>query len=100
MVRSRDGLDDIFRTIASNVYFQPPESIKMKYPCIIYELDDYVKLYANNKTYNLTKRYSVTVVDKNPDSDIKDLVAELPLCRFIRSYMADNLNHYVFEIYY
>ena len=94
------GLDDIFRSIAQNVYFQPPETIKMKYPCIIYHLDDYYILHADNNPYQMQKRYLVTVVDKNPDSEIKDEVASLPMCSFSRHYTADNLNHDVFTIYY
>lgn len=100
MLRSRLGLDEIFRSIAPNVYFQPPESIKMKYPCIIYNLDNYDTEYADNKPYIVTKRYMVTVVDKDPDSEIKDNVALLPYCEFSRSFTKDNLNHYIFEIYY
>ncbi len=100
MLRSRLGLDEIFRSITPNVYFQPPESIKMKYPCIIYQLNDYYKLHADNKPYMVTKRYQVTVVDKNPDSEIKDNVAMLPMCNFLRHFNQDNLNQDVFEIYY
>lgn len=100
MLRSRLGLDEIFRSIAPNVYFQPPESKKLNYPCIIYQLDDYEVMHADNKPYAVTKCYQATVVDKDPDSGIKDEVALLPYCRYIRHFTHDNLNHDVFEIYY
>lgn len=45
-------------------------------------------------------RYELTVIDKNPDSDILDRVASLPMCAFERHYTADNLNHDVYNIYY
>ena len=32
-------------------YFQPPESIKMNYPAIVYSLDDVDKTYANDGVY-------------------------------------------------
>lgn len=99
-MRSRLELDNIFRSITPNVYFQPPESIKMKYPCIIYHLDDYDIRNANNQPYMVNKRYMVTVVDKDPDSDIKDKVALLPMCSFSRHFNKDNLNQDIFEIYY
>ena len=83
-----------------NVYFQPPESVKMNYPAIVYGLDDIENQYANAGVYLSHRRYSVTVIDKNPDSEIVGKVAELPRCKFNRSYQKDNLNHYVFTLFY
>ena len=83
-----------------NVYFQPPESVKMNYPAIVYGLDDIENQYANDGVYLSQRRYSVTVIDKNPDSEIVGKVAELPRCKFNRSYQKDNLNHYVFTLFY
>ena len=48
-------------------YFQPPESIKMNYPAIVYSLDDIDKTYANDGVYLSNRRYAVTVIDKDPD---------------------------------
>ena len=42
----------------------------------------------------------MTIIDKNPDSQLPDKLGELPLCRLNRVYTADNLNHYVFDIYF
>ena len=41
-MRNRLDLQKIFEDIlgSKNVYFQPPESLKMKYPAIRYSLDD------------------------------------------------------------
>ena len=84
-----------------NVYFQPPESLKLKYPCIIYtRRSDEKTLYANNTPYQHYDVYNLTVVDKNPDSDLFDKVAYLPMCSCTRRYIANNLNHGVFRIYY
>lgn len=99
-LRSRLGLDEILRSIAPNVYFQPPETIKIKYPCIVYSLDDIDTDYADNLPYMMTKRYQLTLITKDPDSELIDEIIILPKCRFVRSFTSDNLNHYVFEIYY
>lgn len=99
-LRSRLGLDEILRSIAPNVYFQPPETIKIKYPCIVYSLDDVDIDYSDNLPYMVTKRYQLTVITKDPDSTIKDDVILLPKCSFVRAFTSDNLNHYVFQIYY
>ena len=84
----------------SKVYFQPPETVKMSYPCIVYSLDADKGLHANNSLYFLRKRYMLTVIDKNPDSIIPDAVRGLAYCDFERSYKKDNLNHWVFTIYF
>jgi len=83
-----------------NVYFQPPESVKMNYPCIRYSRNNGKPLRANNGLYGYTKSYTLIVIDKNPDSKILDKVQQLPYCSFERHYTADNLNHYVFNLYY
>lgn len=84
----------------TNVYFQPPPTIKMVYPCIIYTRENAVTTFSNNKPYNNKKQYLVTVIDKDPDSKIPDKVAQLPLCVFDRFYTADNLNHDVFKLFF
>lgn len=83
-----------------NVYYQPPESVKMNYPAIVYALEDIENTFADNGVYLSNCKYLVTVIDKNPDSSFIDIVAKLPTCRFVRSYKSDNLNHYVFTLYF
>ncbi len=83
-----------------NVYFQPPESVKMKYPAIVYELNDIENTHADNGVYSFYKQYSVTVIDTNPDSTFVNQVASLPTCRFDRYYASENLNHWVFSLYF
>lgn len=83
-----------------NVYFQPPSSIRMNYPAIVYSRKDIDNIYANNDTYLQTKAYNVIVIDKNPDSEIVEKVSILPKCRFDNHYVADNLNHDAFTLYF
>lgn len=86
--------------ICENVYFQPPDSIQMKYPCIIYKRQTAKITHANNLPYINTMCYQITVVDANPDSKIPSKIAGLQMCKFDRHYTADNLNHDVYNIYY
>lgn len=92
-------LDGVFRGIAANVYFQPPENMKLVYPCIIYELERLEAFHANNKLYVELDRYSVTVIDRDPESDLTRQIAALPMCRHERHFVNDNLHHDVFTIY-
>lgn len=85
---------------SDNVYFQPPPSVKMTYPCVVYKRDLRITRFAENKPYNHEKRYQVILIDANPDSDLPDKIAALPMCVFDRFYTADNLNHDVFNLFF
>lgn len=103
MVQSRLLLHDILGELAgdtAHVYFQPPTNTEIVYPAIIYTRDFANTQFADNNPYRRTKRYMVTVIDKNPDSVIPDKVADLPMCLFERKYTANQLNHDVFNLYF
>ena len=82
----------------NNVYFQPPESITMRYPAIRYELNSIDVDHANDKQYRKHRVYTITLIDPNPDNTFVDEILKIPMCRFDNSYRADNLNHYVFTL--
>ena len=83
-----------------NVYYQPPESIKMNYPAIVYSRNDISNKYGDDIPYMQSVSYQVTVIDKDPDSTIVSDVSKLSYCRFNRHFTSDNLNHDVFTLYY
>lgn len=84
----------------AKVYFQPPETINLEYPCIIYKRDSALTRHGDNQPYNRYQRYQVTVIDRNPDSEIPSGVAQLPSCEFNRFFTADDLNHDVFTLFF
>lgn len=81
-----------------DAYIQPPTS--MVYPCIMIERDSTDVQHADNVKYHLKKRYTITVIDRAPDSPIPDIVEGLQLCRFDRFFRTDGLNHFVFQLYF
>ena len=83
-----------------NVYFQPPESIKIKYPAIIYSRSDIDNTFADNGVYLQDYAYQITVIDSNPDSEIDKRMSLFPKTNFNRHFTSDNLNHDVFTTYY
>lgn len=85
---------------SDNVYFQPPPSVSMNYPCIVYNRDKIRAEWANDRPYSKFNRYSVTVIDRDPDSEIPDKIADLRMCQYDRFYTADNLNHTVFTLFF
>lgn len=98
----RVELQAVLETIAgnSNVYFQPPANVQMEYPAIVYKRQNADTEFAGNAPYKYMKRYQVTVIDRNPDSSVPDKVAALPTCVFDRHFVANNLNHDVFNLYF
>lgn len=83
---------------SDSVYFQPPESIEMGYPAIVYSLNGIQNTFADNTVYTQSRVYQITIIDEDPDSEIVDKVSRLPNCKFVRPYDADNLHHWVFNI--
>jgi len=83
---------------SGNVYFQPPPSFMMSYPCVVYNRSNIRTKFADNLPYLHRKQYTLTVIDANPDSEIPDKVADLPTCIFDRHFVSDNLNQDVFNI--
>lgn len=82
-----------------NVYFQPPESVKMKYPAIRYSRNRIENTSADNIVYKQAVSYTITVIDRDPDSAIVERVSTIPHIMYDRSYIADNLNHDVFRLF-
>lgn len=95
-----DMPDAIQKEAHRHVYFQTPSTLRMSYPCIVYKLDNVNTKYADNLPYAYRKRYTVTVIDKNPDSVIPDRIGSLPLSSFRTKFEKENLNHFVYQLYY
>ncbi len=84
----------------NKVYYQPPASVKIEYPCIIYSRNNIENRYANDDVYKQNHSYTVTVIDRDPDSIYVDRLSKFPYAKFSRHYTSDNLNHDTFTIYF
>ena len=85
---------------SGNVYFQPPEDRRLNYPCIVYQRDNASVDHADDIPYRYAQRSQVTLIDRNPDSDVLDGLTLLPCSSFNRHFETSGLNHDVFSIYY
>lgn len=81
-------------------YFQPPESEKLEYPCVIYHLQTVDMVNAGDYPYKNRDCYHIMVIDRNPDSEIRRFFESSQLCRFDRFYAVDGLNHWSYIMYY
>ena len=82
------------------VYFQPPPNVTMSYPAIVYNRDFRDVDYADNIIWYKTLRYQVTVIDRNPDSALPELVGDLLFTTFVRHFTTEGLNHDIYNVYF
>ncbi|MDT3386176.1 MAG: hypothetical protein LIR46_00175 [Bacteroidota bacterium] len=82
-----------------NVYFQPPETVKMKYPAIVYSRNRIENTSADNIIYRQSVSYMIMVIDRDPDSEIVERISQIPHIMYDRGYVSDNLNHDVFRLF-
>lgn len=104
---SRLSLHEDLKTLlgSSNVYYQPPESLKIKYPCFIYRLSSANVTPADNDIYLYTRQYQLTFITKDPDDELIDEIPKFFAkkfkgCRMSAHFTSDNLNHYNYTIHY
>lgn len=98
----RPDLQKLLTTIlgSDNVYFQPPPTIRMKYPCIVYERTSGDTQFADNNPYTFRLRYKINLICRQPEQEVLAKLAALPMCTYDRFYVADGLNHDVFNLYF
>lgn len=81
----------------ANVYFQPPETLTLKYPCAIYQIADAPSVYADGIKYNQAIRFQITYVTKKAMDDAVEKMLRNPFFNFQRFFASAGLNHYVFS---
>lgn len=84
---------------SDKVHFEPPETIKMEYPAIVYNKSGQRTVRANDGRYLVYDRYTITFIHKDADSETTESIGDLPYCELDRQYTADDLYHDVFTIY-
>ena len=96
------------------VYFQPSADAGtnafgenyiftgIEYPCFILKRTTAYQPHANDRNYLFRPGYEVTYINRDePDPEmIEQVMLHFPHCRYDRHFVADNLHHDVFMIYY
>lgn len=83
-----------------NVYYQPPPTVSMQYPAIVYSRKKIESNFANDTKYSKMNSYEIIVIDKRPDNPVINTILDLPYSSFDRHYNSDNLNHDVITLYF
>ena len=108
MARPRSELQSLFESMMSeyqdgteqHVWFQPPSSVYLTYPCIIYNLSGKDSIYADDLKYLTSNKYTVTVIGYDPDMELLAELEELPYCSFDRQFSIDGLYHTTYTLYF
>jgi hypothetical protein len=105
-MKDRLELDDILAGIIGitesdgdrHTYYNPPPSVRMRYPAIKYSLSNVASKYANDGVYNVAPTYEAILIDEEVDTQYLIPMLHIPQCKFNRFYIAEGLNHWVFTI--
>ena len=85
---------------SEHCYFSPPADIQLSYPCIIYNHTNDLDEFADDIHYKSSKRYTITIIDEDPDSKIPERMKNLMYCSSDRNFASDGLNHFVYTLFY
>jgi len=86
---------------SDNVYFQPPESLRMNYPCIVYSKAGDFETQANDGYYIGMKEYDLTLIGYSPDSELPEEIRDhFRMCSITQYYVTDSLQHVKLKLYY
>lgn len=78
-----------------NVYYNPPETQKMSFPCIVYNRSYIENIHADNIKYLDYTTYKITVVSKNPDHPAIKAILNLPMTKYSANFTKDGYYHNV-----
>lgn len=113
MRKTRLNLNNEFKELlgSDNVYFEPPESIRLKYPCIVYHRSYIETKPADNRNYLLNTEYTVTIIDTDPDSGefddsrglfslVEAFLIHFPMAKHTNHRVVNNLSHDTFSLFF
>lgn len=100
MAQNRLELQSLFEEIlgSDQVYYQPPENYRLTYPCVVYEFSRTSSTHADNLAYKQNDEYQITVMYRDPDSDLPSKFMNIQGIRMDRTFRADNVYNTVFNL--
>jgi hypothetical protein len=102
VAQSQAELQTLLREIegVTEAYFQKPGNLTLTPPYIVYEIDDEYVARADDTAFAFWNRYTVTIVDRDPDSPIRATVRDLPHASMDRKFISGGLYHFVYNLYF
>ena len=87
-----------FKVICPKVYFQAPDSEKMEFPCIRYQLNDVKSTMADDLIYVGRREYRVQILSRDVDTEILGQVLALPFTKFKNFMTVNDINQWTIHI--
>lgn len=85
---------------SKNVYFQAPPNTGMKYPCIVYRLNNFHRRDADNEAYILAGRWEIHHMYKSIKNDLTtEMLFAAPYITFDRRLVTDGVYNDYYTIY-
>lgn len=85
----------------AKVYYQPPSSLSIVYPCMIYKDAPSHINRASDGLYRYVRCYELSYISKSPNMEIsKEILSRFNYSKMNSSYVSDGLIHSIFTIYY
>jgi len=83
---------------SNNIYYNPPESQKMNFPCIVYNRTYINDIKADNIKYLDYTTYKIIVISKSPDHPAIKKILQIPMTRLSANYVKDGFYHDVITL--
>lgn len=94
-------LSEVTGLATSRIHWQPGPDTSLKYPCVVFELSKSETVKADNRTYLIHDRYSVTHIFKDDKSSKKDeLLNGFELISHDSRQVVEGLYHDYFTVYF
>jgi len=84
----------------TDAYFQKPGNLTLVPDYIVYEIDDEYVLRADDRAFAFFNKYTVTLVTRDQECPVKQLIRDLPYASFDRMFIAGGLYHFVYNLYF
>ena len=90
-----------FLPSGKKVYFQPPSSVSLTYPCIIYFRHRGESFHSVNRPYVYIPIYDVQVIETDPECPVSQAIGkQLEGSRYDRGWEEESLYHNNFVVNY
>ena len=85
----------------SDVHFQPPANVHLRYPCVVYKRVSTSTDFADNIPYRWQTRYQIEHISRRPDMTPGFIgLIQIPSCLHTRNFESDGLYHDIFDLYF
>lgn len=100
-MEQKSKISQLLHTLpVKDVIFQPSESVKLKYPCVLYDFNGYKDFFGNDGRHIVRERYTVKHIYKDPTENLRTTIRGLFVyVDFDRTFINDNLYHDVYTVY-